>query len=165
MFNQFGDLERCSSRPGKVHSADGWEDADRGLVGASLPAAAPDSGDATASIGRAGAPSRRGCRRKRRRERGFAPTLDRGGMRRAWLRGRENLQKRYLIHIADHNLGLIMRPLTGSGTPRRWAEADLDLFWLSMPLDDCQNATLTVALRTKSGYPIAALAVVATANR
>ena len=66
-------------------------------------------------------------------ERGFAPTLDRGGMRRAWLRGRENLQKRYLIHIAGYNLGLIMRLLTGAGTPRRWAGADLDLFWLSMP--------------------------------
>ena len=24
MFNQFGDLERCSLRPGNVHSADGW---------------------------------------------------------------------------------------------------------------------------------------------
>ena len=26
VFNQFGDLERCSLRPGNVHSADGWED-------------------------------------------------------------------------------------------------------------------------------------------
>ena len=25
VFNQFGDLERCSLRPGNVHSADGWE--------------------------------------------------------------------------------------------------------------------------------------------
>ena len=25
-FNQFGDLERCSLRPGNVHSADGWRD-------------------------------------------------------------------------------------------------------------------------------------------
>jgi Transposase DDE domain group 1 len=25
LFNQFGDLERCSLRPGNVHSADGWE--------------------------------------------------------------------------------------------------------------------------------------------
>src|SRR5215218_11111460 len=51
-------------------------------------------------------------------ERGFALILDRGGMRRAWLRGRENLQKRYLIHVAGYNLGLIMRLLTGAGTPR-----------------------------------------------
>ena len=26
VFNQFGDLERCSLRPGNVHSADAWED-------------------------------------------------------------------------------------------------------------------------------------------
>ena len=25
VFNQFGDLERCALRPGKVHSADGWK--------------------------------------------------------------------------------------------------------------------------------------------
>ena len=42
-------------------------------------------------------------------------------MRRAWLRGRENLQKRYLLHVAGYNLGLIMRLLTGAGTPREFA--------------------------------------------
>ncbi|WP_239003169.1 transposase [Rhodovastum atsumiense] len=51
-------------------------------------------------------------------ERSFALTLDRGGMRRVWLRGREKVQKRYLIHVAGYNLGLIMRLLTGAGTPR-----------------------------------------------
>ncbi len=54
-------------------------------------------------------------------ERGFALTLDRGGMRRAWLRGREKVQKRCLIHVAGYNLGLIMRLLTGAGTPRELA--------------------------------------------
>ena len=44
--------------------------------------------------------------------------LDRGGMRRTWLRGRENIHKRYLIHVAGYNLGLIMRLLAGAGTPR-----------------------------------------------
>jgi transposase len=53
-------------------------------------------------------------------ERSFALILDRGGMRRAWLRGRENLHKRYLIHVAGYNLGLIMRLLTGAGTPREF---------------------------------------------
>jgi transposase len=53
-------------------------------------------------------------------ERSFALTLDRGGMRRAWLRGRENLQKRYLVHVAGYNLGLIMRLLVGAGTPREF---------------------------------------------
>jgi transposase len=51
-------------------------------------------------------------------ERSFAHVLDRGGMRRTWLRGRDNIHKRYLIHVAGYNLGLIMRLLTGAGTPR-----------------------------------------------
>ena len=56
-------------------------------------------------------------------ERSFAHILDRGGMRRAWLRGRENVHKRYLIHVAGFNLGLLMRALHGQGTPREAAEA------------------------------------------
>ena len=51
-------------------------------------------------------------------ERSFAHVLDRGGMRRAWLRGRENVQKRYLIHVAAFNLAILMRALFGRGTPR-----------------------------------------------
>lgn len=51
----------------------------------------------------------------------FAHVLDRGGMRRAWLRGRENLQKRYLIHVAGFNLGILMRALFGCGNPREAA--------------------------------------------
>ena len=53
-------------------------------------------------------------------ERSFALVLDRGGMRRAWLRGRENLHKRYLVHVAGYNLGLIMRLLIGAGTPKEY---------------------------------------------
>ena len=56
-------------------------------------------------------------------ERSFAHVLDRGGMCRAWLRGRENLHKRYLIHVAGFNLGVLMRALYGQGTPREAAEA------------------------------------------
>ena len=54
-------------------------------------------------------------------ERSFAHTLERGGMRRTWLRGRENVGKRYLIHVAGHNLGLLMRLLIGAGTPKEAA--------------------------------------------
>jgi len=56
--------------------------------------------------------------RAERVERGFALILDRGGMRRAWLRGRKKVRKRYLIHVAGYKLGLIMPLLTGAGTPR-----------------------------------------------
>jgi len=51
-------------------------------------------------------------------ERSFAHNLDRGGMRRTWLRGRENVHKRYLVHVAGHNLSILMRRLIGAGTPR-----------------------------------------------
>ena len=67
-------------------------------------------------------------------ERGFALILDRGGMRRVWLRGRDNVQKRYLIHVAGYNLGLLMRLLTGAGTPREFIPmASARLFAILQP--------------------------------
>ena len=56
-------------------------------------------------------------------ERSFAHCLDRGGMRRTHLRGSENIEKRYSIHVAGFNLGLLMRSLFGFGTPKGWAQA------------------------------------------
>ena len=89
-------------------------------------------------------------------ERSFALALDRGGMRRAWLRGRDNLQKRYLIHICGYNLGLIMRLLTGSGTPRQWADAQIGVIWLPYPIDD-QNIVLLGCLVVIDGLDQAAI--------
>ncbi len=57
-------------------------------------------------------------RRGERVERTFAHCLETGGMRRVWLRGHENILKRYLIHVSAFNLGLVMRGLLGTGTPR-----------------------------------------------
>ena len=51
-------------------------------------------------------------------ERSFAHLLDSGGMRRALLRVRENIWKRYLIHACAFNLSLVMRQLYRAGTPR-----------------------------------------------
>ena len=51
-------------------------------------------------------------------ERPFAHMLDTGGMRRVWVRGRENVLKRMLLHAAGFNLGLLMRRLFGVGKPR-----------------------------------------------
>jgi hypothetical protein len=67
--------------------------------------------------------------RAERVERSFEHTLDRGGMRRAWLRGRENVQKRYVVHVAASNLGLVMRALLGAGTPRELAAKGGLLWW------------------------------------
>lgn len=61
-------------------------------------------------------------------ERSFAHCLDRGGMRRVWLRGLEKIGKRYLIHVAGFNLCVLMHALFGVGTPRRWAKATCEVF-------------------------------------
>ena len=61
-------------------------------------------------------------------ERGFAHTLDSGGLRRTTLRGLENINKRYLCGILAFNLSLIMRKLTGVGTPRQAAAAGRAVF-------------------------------------
>ncbi len=51
-------------------------------------------------------------------ERSFAHTCETGGGRRSWLRGLMNVSKRYVIHAAAYNLGVILRKLFGVGTPR-----------------------------------------------
>ena len=54
-------------------------------------------------------------------ERSFAHILDCGGMRRATLRGWQNLNKRYKLVAAFYNLSQLMRKLFGSGTPKQLA--------------------------------------------
>jgi hypothetical protein len=66
-------------------------------------------------------------------ERSFALTLDRGALRRTHLRGRENVQKRYFVHVAAYNLGLVMRQLIGAGTPKELAARGAWLLWLIDP--------------------------------
>lgn len=51
-------------------------------------------------------------------ERSFAHCYETGGMRRLYLRGRENISKRQLIHVGAFNLGLVLRNHIGAGTPR-----------------------------------------------
>ena len=51
-------------------------------------------------------------------ERPFAHGLETGGLRRVYVRGHENVLKRVLILDAGVNLSLLMRTLTGQGTPR-----------------------------------------------
>jgi transposase len=51
-------------------------------------------------------------------ERSFAHMCETGAARRSWLRGLVDVGKRYLMHAAGHNLGVVMRALFGIGTPR-----------------------------------------------
>jgi hypothetical protein len=57
--------------------------------------------------------------RGERIERTFAHACETGAHRRARLRGRDNVQKRYLAHLAAMNLGLVVRKLFGAGPPGR----------------------------------------------
>jgi len=54
-------------------------------------------------------------------ERPFAHYLESGGMRRTHLRGQDNILKRLLVHVAGFNLGILLRNLIGTGTPREYA--------------------------------------------
>jgi transposase len=60
-------------------------------------------------------------------ERSFALILDIGGLRRTWLRGAGNVEKRYLIQVAAHNLGVVIRHRFGAGTPRQ----AMAVFWFN----------------------------------
>src|SRR5262245_27114347 len=68
-------------------------------------------------------------------EQPFAHCYETGGMRRTHLRGRENILKRLLIHVAGFNLSLVLRLVTGKGTPRGLQDlviATLLLYLLSL---------------------------------
>jgi len=64
----------------------------------------------------------RGKRLQRQRgeriERNFAHQFDTGGLDRLYVRGLENVHKKFLIQAAACNLALLMRSLYGSGKPR-----------------------------------------------
>src|SRR5580658_598346 len=53
-------------------------------------------------------------------ERTFAHMYETGAMRRVYLRGRENILKRLLVHGAAFNLSLILRKDLGAGKPRQF---------------------------------------------
>jgi transposase len=56
--------------------------------------------------------------RGERVERSFAHMYETGAMRRTHLRRHDNIMKRLLIHAGAFNLGLVMRKISGCGTPR-----------------------------------------------
>jgi transposase len=72
-------------------------------------------------------------------ERSFAHCYETGAMRRLYLRGRENILKRQLIHVGAFNLSLIFRQTLGAGTPRELRNRQLRLiyvaFWFRIALE------------------------------
>lgn len=87
-------------------------------------AKAPKEVRATLTRARRAVQSKSGKALLRRRgeylERSFCHVLDHGGMRRATLRGCENLSKRHLAAALTHNLSLLLRKLFGVGTPKQF---------------------------------------------
>ena len=83
-------------------------------------------------------------------ERSFAHILDRGGMRRTWLRGKENVLKRYLLHVAGHNLSLLMRQLVGAGTPRQAANSSDKAIFMLLICDKHHQTHIILMIATKN---------------
>jgi hypothetical protein len=98
-------------------------------------------------------------------ERSFAHVFERGGMRHAWLRGRENIHKRYLVHVAGYNLGILTRALSGAGAPREAANVRLTFLFIIQAADtiafviiaasDAETAALIVAAAGEAPHQIA----------
>lgn len=100
-------------------------------------------------------------------ERSFAHAYETGGMRRVHLRGSENIGKRVLIHIGAFNLGLVMRKMTGAGTPRRAQDRPAEIlhltaqltFWLTLLRTLLQNparvtpARFVTSFRCRRSFP------------
>jgi transposase len=83
--------------------------------------------------------------RGERIERSFAHCYETGAMRRVYLRGRENVLKRQLIHVGAFNLSLIFRQKLRAGTPRELR-------------DRLQRVLIVVLLSNASQTPVAPVA-------
>ena len=87
-------------------------------------------------------------------ERGFAHILDCGGMRRATLRGQQNLNKRFKLAAAVYNLSQLMRKLFGIGTPKQQEAFGLASFFLFFPVQNRIPALMRRAFRSAAFLPI-----------
>jgi hypothetical protein len=80
----------------------------------------------------------RGKRLQRQRgeriERNFAHQFDTGGLDRLYVRGIDNVHKKFLIQAAACNLALLMRSWYGSGKPRAAHEGVIELFFWFLAL-------------------------------
>ena len=61
-------------------------------------------------------------------ERTFAHAYETGALRRLYVRGKENVQKKLLVQAAACNLALLLRKMMGAGTPRALHDVVAGLF-------------------------------------
>jgi hypothetical protein len=87
-------------------------------------------------------------------ERNFAHVLERGGLRRTWLRGRKNVHKRYLVHISSYNLGILMRALFRAETPKEAAVIRTAFLFVIQTAE-----AITVVIVAMFGADVAALII------
>jgi transposase len=90
-------------------------------------------------------------------ERSFAHVLDQGGLRRATLKGIENLTKRQIAAALTYDLSLLMRKLFGYGTPKQWLASRLfDLWRLLRDFIEvvCQSSIFPKAILGTSEPPL-----------
>ncbi len=85
-------------------------------------------------------------------ERPFAHCLETGGLRRVFLRGRDNILKRLLVHYAAFNLSLVLRQQLGKGTPRG-LQGLIGLHFLALVVLIHALATRSAPLKIRSGGP------------
>ena len=74
-------------------------------------------------------------------ERPFAHQYETGALRRLHVRGRDNVVKRVLLQAAACNLALILRSLTGAGTPKGFSDQKLNLFFALLCVLEARSAT------------------------
>ena len=75
------------------------------------------------------------------------------------MRGRENVHKRYLVHVAGYNLGILMRALFGAGTPSEAANVEFAFLFIIQAAD-----TIAFVILAASNAETAALIVAITAE-
>lgn len=88
-------------------------------------------------------------------ERSFAHVLDHGGLRRATLRGIENLTKRQIAAAIAYDLSLLMRKIFGFGTPKQWvAQSILRVSGLWKSLIGLISSLLRLPGRSHFDFPL-----------
>jgi transposase len=82
-------------------------------------------------------------------ERTFAHAYETGALRRLYVRGKQNVQKRLLLQAAACNLALLLRKMMGAGTPRALHDVVAHLFFVLLRLISTIN-TIPVTSRSLS---------------
>ena len=82
-------------------------------------------------------------------ERTFAHAYETGALRRLYVRGKQNVQKRLLLQAAACNLALLLRTMIGAGTPRALQERWQIYLLFSCGISQLMNAMNRPAARAR----------------